>query len=120
VTAEEAGNLDLLGNWLTILSACDTAGGEIQAGEGVFGLKRSFAKAGVQNLLLTLWPVSDSRTVDFMKAFYEEALRTKNAPRALVHVQREFLVKYREQRSLSQAIRYFAPFVLTFRGSLAE
>ena len=74
LTAEEAALLDLQGTWLTTLSACETGNGNTQAGEGVFGLRRAFYQAGTQNLLLTLWPVSDSRTVDFMKAFYEEAL----------------------------------------------
>ena len=119
-TAEEAAMLDLQGTWLTTLSACETGSGSTQAGEGVFGLRRAFYQAGTQNLLLTLWPVNDYRTVDFMKAFYEEALRTKNAPRALAKVQRDFLVNFRKKRNLSQAIKYFAPFVLTFRGPLHQ
>ena len=32
----------------------------------------------------------------------------------------DLLVKYREQFSLSQAVRYIAPFVLTFRGPCPE
>ena len=89
-------------------------------GEGVFGLRRAFSQAGTQNLLLTLWPASDKHSVPFMKSFYEAALKDGDAANALVKVQRELLVKYREQFSLSQAVRYIAPFVLTFRGPCPE
>ena len=118
LTAEEASALDLTGTWLTVLSACDTGSGVARAGEGVLGLRRAFAMAGTQNLLLTLWPVSDSFTKDFMVSFYEEALKTGDAPRAMAKVQREWLVKLREERSISQAVKLAGPFVLTFRGGL--
>ena len=118
LTAEEAASLDLAGTWLTVLSACDTGSGVARSGEGVLGLRRAFAMAGTQNLLLTLWPVSDSFTKDFMVSFYEEALKTGNAPRAMAKVQRDWLVKKREERSISQAVKLAGPFVLTFRGGL--
>jgi CHAT domain-containing protein len=118
LTAEEAGMLDLSDTWLTVLSACDTGTGVARAGEGVLGLRRAFAMAGTQNLLLTLWPVSDSFTKDFMVSFYEEALKTEDAPRAMAKVQRDRLVKLREERSIGQAVKLAGPFVLTFRGGL--
>ena len=68
--------------------------------------------------MITLWPVSDKHTVDFMKAFYAEALRTGDAPRALAKTQRDMLKQMRKGRDLPSAVRYFAPFVLTFRGGL--
>ena len=119
-TGEEAAVLSLKNTWLTTLSACETGKGSTMPGEGVFGLRRAFYQAGTQNLLLTLWPVNDYRTVDFMKSFYEAALKDGDAAKALVKVQRELLVQYREQFSLSQAVRYIAPFVLTFRGPCPE
>ena len=118
LTAKEAAKINLRDNYLTALSACETEPENLD-GEGVLGL-RGLARAGTQNLLLTLWPVDDNKTVDFMQAFYEEALKTGNAPVALSKVQREFLVRYRKEESLSRAIRYFAPFILTFRGELPE
>jgi CHAT domain-containing protein/tetratricopeptide (TPR) repeat protein len=117
LTAEEASALDLSGTWLTVLSACDTGSGIARAGEGVLGLRRAFAMAGTQNLLLTLWPVSDAFTKDFMVSFYEEALKTGNAPRAMAKVQKEWLIKLREERSIGQAVKLAGPFVLTFRGN---
>jgi len=118
LTAEEAALLNLKGTWLTTLSACDTGSGRTQAGEGVLGLRRAFAQAGTQNLLLTLWPVNDKHTVDFMKAFYTEALKTGDAPRALAKTQRDMLRQMRKRRAVAPAVKHFAPFVLTFRGGL--
>jgi CHAT domain-containing protein len=117
LTAEEASQLDLSNTWLTVLSACDTGSGVARAGEGVLGLRRAFAMAGTQNLLLTLWPVSDSFTKDFMVSFYKEALESGNAPKAMAKVQKEWLVKLREERSISQAVKLAGPFILTFRGN---
>ena len=117
LTAEEASQLDLSNTWLTVLSACDTGTGVASAGQGVLGLRRALAIAGTENLVLTLWPVDDQFTMDFMVSFYKEALDSGNAPKAMAKVQREWLVKLREERSISQAVKLAGPFVLTFRGN---
>jgi hypothetical protein len=54
------------------------------------------------------------------KAFYAESLDTGDAPRAFAKTQRDMLKCEREKGELfpQQIIRYFAPFVLTFRGPL--
>ena len=88
-------------------------------GEGVLGLRRAFSIAGAQNLLLTLWPVEDRFTSDFMVSFYKEALKTKNAPKSFAKVQKEWLIKLREERSIGQAVKMAGPFILTFRGNPA-
>ena len=72
--------LDLKGTWLVTLSACDTGSGEAKAGEGVLGLRRGFMQAGTQHLLMTLWPISDEKTVRIMTDFYDAAWRTGNPP----------------------------------------
>jgi CHAT domain-containing protein len=41
VFAQDIASLDLWANELTVLSACDTARGDIKIGEGVFGLRRA-------------------------------------------------------------------------------
>jgi len=72
--------LDLKGTWLVTLSACETGRGEAKAGEGVLGLRRGFVQAGAQNLLMTLWSVSDNKdTVEFMSDFYEAAHKVTSA-----------------------------------------
>ncbi|PWT77762.1 MAG: kinesin [Acidobacteria bacterium] len=116
VTAEEVGGLKLDGTWLVVLSACETGSGEVRAGEGVMGLRRGFIQAGAQNLLMTLWPISDQTTVQIMLDFYDAADKTHNAPQALADVQREWLVKLRKERGLLDAIRLAGPFIMSSQG----
>ena len=114
LTAQDVANLNLDQTWLVVLSACDTGGGEAQAGEGVFGLRRGFAEAGAQNLLMTLWPVEDAGTADLMRAFYREALQSGDAPGALARVQRASLIDIRKKSGLSEAVRQAGPFILNY------
>jgi len=116
LTAEEVGALDLTGTWLVTLSACETGLGEARSGEGVFGLRRAFMIAGAENLLMTLWPVNDASTADFMADFYREALASGDAPGALAEVQREWLVGLRNQKGLLPAVRDAGPFVMATTG----
>ena len=116
LTAEEVGALDLTGTWLVTLSACETGVGEAISGEGVFGLRRAFMIAGAENLLMTLWPVNDASTADFMADFYREALASGDAPGALAEVQREWLVRLRNQKGLLAAVRDAGPFVMATTG----
>lgn len=116
VTAEEVGGLKLDGTWLVVLSACDTGLGEARAGEGVMGLRRGFVQAGTQNLLMTLWPISDDATVQIMLDFYDCAFESGNAPQSLAEVQREWLVKLRKDRGLLDAVRLAGPFIMSSQG----
>jgi CHAT domain-containing protein len=47
------------------------------------GLRRGFIEAGTENLLMTLWSVSDEATVQIMSDFYEAAHQSGDAPEAL-------------------------------------
>jgi CHAT domain-containing protein len=116
LTAEEVASLDLQGTWLVSLSACETGLGEARSGEGVLGLRRSFMMAGAENLLMTLWPVSDQTTSEIMADFYREALKTGNASGSLAKVQREWLVKLRKEKGLLEAVRDAGPFVMATIG----
>jgi tetratricopeptide (TPR) repeat protein/CHAT domain-containing protein len=116
VTAEEVGGLKLDGTWLVALSACDTGGGEAKAGEGVMGLRRGFVQAGAQNLLMTLWPISDETTVQIMLDFYDAAFKSGNAPQSLADTQRDWLVKLRKERGLLPAVQLAGPFIMSSQG----
>jgi CHAT domain-containing protein len=65
------------------------------------GLRRGFIQAGAQNLLMTLWPISDEITVQIMSDFYEAAHNTGNAPEALAEVQLNWLLKLRTRQRAS-------------------
>lgn len=74
LTAQEISSLDFEGMNLVVLSACETALGEI-SGEGVFGLQRGFKLAGAQSILMSLWKVDDTATRLLMTEFYNHLLR---------------------------------------------
>jgi CHAT domain-containing protein len=116
VTAEDISTIDLKGTWLVTLSACDTGSGEARVGEGVLGLRRGFIEAGAQNLLMTLWPISDQFTVQIMSDFYEAAHKSGDAPLALATVQRDWLVRLRKEKGLAQAVNLAGPFIMNSQG----
>jgi CHAT domain-containing protein len=81
VTAEQVGGLKLNGAWLVVLSACETGSGEARAGEGVMGLRRGFIQASEQNLLMTLWPISDKATVQTCWISTKQRIRPTTHPK---------------------------------------
>jgi CHAT domain-containing protein len=58
LASSEAAGLNLHAD-LVILSACDTAAGEVPGANGLSGLARSFILAGSKSLLVSHWAVND-------------------------------------------------------------
>jgi CHAT domain-containing protein len=90
LTAKETAQLQLGGTQLVVLSACDTASGEQQSGEGLFGLQRALSVAGARTTLLSLWKVDDEATAFFMQRYYTLLKQGKGRMEALLAVQQEF------------------------------
>jgi CHAT domain-containing protein len=83
LTALEAAALGLAGTELVVLSACDTAVGEVKTGEGVFGLRRAFMTAGAETLVMSLWRVDDEATRQLMTEYYQRLTRGEGRAEAL-------------------------------------
>ena len=69
--------LDLRNTSLLVLSACNTGLGNSMV-DGIGGLQRSFKKAGVSTIIMSLWEVSDIATSFFMRQFYKTLFLTKS------------------------------------------
>jgi tetratricopeptide (TPR) repeat protein len=87
LNAEDVSGLDLLGTELVVLSACETALGSVQIGEGVFGLQRAFVLAGAKTLVMSQWEVPDAETRELMEGFYRRVLAGEGRAQALREAQ---------------------------------
>jgi CHAT domain-containing protein len=106
VTAAELATYEL-GSELTVLSACETGLGKEVAGEGIYGLPFALFVAGSRKTILTLWPVADEATAQFIARLFAKLKRGIAPAQALAATKREFR---RDPRY--SAPFYWAPFVL--------
>ena len=104
VTAYEISQMDLSGTDLVVLSACETALGDIRGTEGVFGLQRGFKMAGVKKMIVSLWQVPDKETAELMTSFYAYWLNGMTVSGAFSKAQSDMRKKYSPY--------YWAAFVL--------
>ena len=87
LTASEISKLDLRGLDLVVLSACQTALGDVD-NEGVYGLQRGFKKAGAKTILMSLDKVDDEATRILMVEFYRNLMSGKTKHQSLKDAQK--------------------------------
>lgn len=111
ITALEISTMDFSNLNLVVLSACQTAKGDIHP-DGVFGLQRGFKKAGAKSLLLSLWNVNDFATKVLMTEFYRQLFLGKTTNEALDCAQR-YVKEYKDKQGhfLFESPYYWAAFV---------
>lgn len=105
LTAWEISCMDLSGCKLAVLSACETAQGLLDNINGIIGLQRALKLAGVQAMLLTLWPVDNELTEEFINDFYRRLPHSANFNEAFLATQQEFRKRHTDPY-------HWAPFIL--------
>ena len=120
LTALEVSGMDLHGTELVVLSACDTGIGTLRNGEGVYGLRRAFALAGVQNLVMSLWPVWDKQAMKQMRTFYAKYGEGLGMAQALREAQLERIKWFRKYTNGEAPPSVWAPFLIQINATLQE
>ncbi|CAK8720181.1 hypothetical protein KKHLCK_09365 [Candidatus Electrothrix laxa] len=101
--------LNLQGTELVSLSACDTGKGVVDYSEGVYGLVRAFRTAGAKNVLMTLTPVEDKTSKDFMEKFYDHYLAENLSPSRALHKTRLDFIRN------GRPVKDWSPYVMVGR-----
>ena len=91
LTALELQSLDLQGTEMLVLSQCRMADGVPSSGEGVFGMRRAAAIAGVKTSVAPLWKVSDAAQQQLMDRFYRALSAGKGRAEALREAQLQLM-----------------------------
>lgn len=84
---------------LVVLSACNTAQGGYQEGEGMISLSRGFFEAGVKSLQSTLWEMNDYSSSQIVKGMYGNLKQGKRKSSALRASKLEYIVSAEKIRS---------------------
>ena len=98
LSSYEAMNMNLVNTNLVVLSACETALGDIEVGEGVYGLQRAMVVAGARHIITSLTKVNDEATQYLMQLFYEDYVTSANVGQAFRVAQLELRKKYPDPR----------------------
>ena len=111
ITAEEIAAMNLEGVDWAVLSGCDTGAGAVKSGEGVFGLRRAFQIAGVNTVIMSLWPVEDETTREWMRVLYREHFLNKKDSTESVRAASLAMLHRRRTNHLSTHPFFWAAFM---------
>jgi CHAT domain-containing protein/Tfp pilus assembly protein PilF len=59
---------------LAVISACEGGNGKLENSEGIISLARGLIYAGVDNIIISLFKISDKHTKDLMVCFYKKII----------------------------------------------
>jgi CHAT domain-containing protein/predicted negative regulator of RcsB-dependent stress response len=90
---------------MVVLSACNTAAGDISGGDELVGMSRAFMYAGSPTVVASLWSVSDDSTMMLMKNFFEELKRGSSEAEAMQKAELRVMQRYPHPY-------YWAPFIV--------
>ena len=112
LTGIEVTGQDLRGTKLVVLSACQTALGDIKQGEGLMGLRRAFLLAGARRVLATHWMVPSKHTQELMQGFVRH-WRAGAAPAEALRAAQLAMIKGLREQSGQAHPFFWAAFTLT-------
>jgi CHAT domain-containing protein len=108
LTALELESLDLEGSEMLVLSQCRMADGVPSSSDGVYGMRRAAAIAGVKTFVAPLWNVSDSTEHALMDRFYKELRAGKDRAEALRQAMLQVM-----RTPQANSFLYWAPVILS-------
>lgn len=108
LTSKEISQMDFQEVELVVLSACETALGDI-GWDGLFGLQRGFKEAGVNTILMSLDKIDDEATKILMVEFYRNLMDGKTKYQSLKNAQ-NYLRKYESGKYDDP--KYWASFIM--------
>lgn len=76
---------------LVVLTACETAAGKVQDGEGVASIGRAFISKGVKGVIASRWPVDDAVAPLFVQSFYTSLQEQHSPVTALYQARKQYL-----------------------------
>jgi CHAT domain-containing protein len=109
--AWELMKLDLTAE-LVVLSACQTAGGRVGAGEGIIGMSWALFVAGCPTVVVSQWKVDSARTADLMLEFHRNLLRRDGRAPAMTKAEALRAASLKLLHSQYNHPAYWAGFVL--------
>jgi hypothetical protein len=117
--------MNLYGTDLVVLSACQTALGDVHVGEGVYGLRRAFVLAGAKNLVMSLWRVNDQVTLSQMAHFYRAYGQGVAPAQAMCKAQVQTIAELRARTTETYGealapVKLWAPFIVQQTGVCAR
>jgi len=98
---------------LAVLSACNSGMGKLSKEEGVVGVASAFAYAGVPNVIISKWPVSDWSTQVLMTSFYNKLKAGMPKDKALQKAKVDYLKENRTAKPRLVAPFFWASFVVS-------
>lgn len=97
---------------LVVLSACQTAAGRYQTGEGAQSLGLGFRYAGAASTVSTLWEVNDESSRLLMELFYSNLKAKQTKDKALQNAQLRYL-ELVDQKEVAAQPFFWAAWVLS-------